>query len=135
MQDIPSRNCAFRSGQENLHRPYLCVIIRLRRCHVRKSTADRRSHLSLTMEIDTIREHFARPPAEFGPTPFWFLNDELDEDRLRFALEEMKSKGIAGVVIHPRTGRIHTSFNISFNRASGHIGRTDYGKTVLFLIA
>ncbi|UCD58362.1 MAG: hypothetical protein JSV16_04395 [Candidatus Hydrogenedentota bacterium] len=56
------------------------------------------------MEIATIREHFARPPAEFGPTPFWFLNDELDEQRLCRALEEMKSKDITGVVIHPRSG-------------------------------
>ncbi|NQU07205.1 MAG: hypothetical protein HQ583_01495, partial [Candidatus Abyssubacteria bacterium] len=56
------------------------------------------------MEIDTIREQFARPPTEFGPTPFWFLNDELDEESLCHALEEMKSKGIAGVIMHPRTG-------------------------------
>lgn len=56
------------------------------------------------MEIDVIREYFARPPVEFGPTPFWFLNDELEETRLSSALEEMKSKGVAGVVIHPRTG-------------------------------
>ncbi len=56
------------------------------------------------MEIDAIRERFARPPAEFGPTPFWFINDELDEGRLARALEEMSAKGVAGVVIHPRTG-------------------------------
>ena len=56
------------------------------------------------MVIDTIREQFSHPPAEFGPTPFWFLNDDLDEGRLCAALEEMKAKGIAGVVIHPRTG-------------------------------
>ncbi|MBI5118215.1 hypothetical protein HZA56_17195 [Candidatus Poribacteria bacterium] len=56
------------------------------------------------MHIDTIRELFARPPAEYGPTPFWFLNDELDEGRLSSSLEEMKAKGIAGVIIHPRTG-------------------------------
>ncbi len=56
------------------------------------------------MRIDTIRDRFSRPPAEFGPTPFWFLNDDLNEEGLRAALEEMKSKGVAGVVIHPRTG-------------------------------
>lgn len=56
------------------------------------------------MKIDTIRELFAHPPTEFGPTPFWFLNDDLDPHRLRSALEEMKAKGIAGVIIHPRTG-------------------------------
>ncbi len=56
------------------------------------------------MQIDTLREHFAHPPVEFGPTPFWFLNDELDEKRLRLALEEMKAKGIAGVMLHPRSG-------------------------------
>ncbi len=56
------------------------------------------------MQIDTLRERFAQPPAEFGPTPFWFLNDDLDEERLSSALAEMRSKGIAGVIIHPRTG-------------------------------
>jgi hypothetical protein len=56
------------------------------------------------MGTTTIRERFAHPPAEFGPTPFWFINDDLDEGRLCSALEEMKAKGIAGVIIHPRTG-------------------------------
>ena len=64
----------------------------------------RRGCLPSIMQVDTLRELFARPPVEFGPTPFWFLNDELDEERLSLALEELKSKGIAGVVIHPRTG-------------------------------
>ncbi|GAB4338732.1 MAG: hypothetical protein Kow0099_13110 [Candidatus Abyssubacteria bacterium] len=56
------------------------------------------------MQIDTLRERFARPPAQFGPTPFWFLNDDLDEGRLSDALNQMKSKGFAGVILHPRTG-------------------------------
>lgn len=56
------------------------------------------------MQIDALRERFAHPPARFGPTPFWFLNDDLNEARLSDALEQMKRKGFAGVIIHPRTG-------------------------------
>ncbi len=41
---------------------------------------------------------------EFTPIPFWFINDELTKEKLRGQLEDFKSKGVDGVVLHPRIG-------------------------------
>lgn len=41
---------------------------------------------------------------EFTPIPFWFLNDELNEDELCRQLEDFNEKGVNGVVLHPRMG-------------------------------
>jgi len=60
--------------------------------------------IAFIMQIDAIREQFSQPPAEYSPTPFWFLNDNLQEDRIAQNLEELKAKGISSVIIHPRTG-------------------------------
>jgi hypothetical protein len=56
------------------------------------------------MGIESLRDRFKNPPREYGPTPFWGLNDDLDPDRLRFALREFADKGCAGVFMHARTG-------------------------------
>ncbi len=48
---------------------------------------------------------FRQPPNQYRPFPFWFLNDDLDEDHIRFALDEFaKENKYGGVVAHPRTG-------------------------------
>ena len=41
---------------------------------------------------------------EYTPIPFWFINDELTKEKLRGQLEDFKSKGVDGVVLHPRIG-------------------------------
>ena len=41
---------------------------------------------------------------EYTPIPFWFINDELTKEKLRRQLEDFKSKGVDGVVLHPRIG-------------------------------
>ena len=41
---------------------------------------------------------------EYTPIPFWFINDALTKEKLRSQLEDFKSKGVDGVVIHPRIG-------------------------------
>ncbi len=51
-----------------------------------------------------IKENFLNPGQEYGPTPFWDLNDDLKPDRLRFCLRELDRKGCAGVFMHARTG-------------------------------
>jgi len=56
------------------------------------------------MTLDEIQRMFSRPGREYGPTPFWGLNDGLDPDRLRTALRDFAGKGWAGVFMHGRTG-------------------------------
>lgn len=46
----------------------------------------------------------AAPPAEYGPFPFWFWNDDLDEGELLDQLRRFHAGGVGGVVIHPRVG-------------------------------
>ena len=44
------------------------------------------------------------PPTEFGVMPFWFLNDELDEQEIRRQIADFADHGVGGFVLHPRIG-------------------------------
>ncbi len=49
--------------------------------------------------------HFLdRPPREYTPIPFWFLNDDLDHAEIRRQLKDFCDHGVYGVVLHPRMG-------------------------------
>jgi hypothetical protein len=52
----------------------------------------------------TTIETFREPSRDFGILPFWFLNGELDPDEMRFQLEELRDKGMQGVILHGRYG-------------------------------
>jgi len=56
------------------------------------------------MGIDEIRGFLKEPGREWGPTPFFALNSNLDPEELVWALEELARAGMAGVFLHPRTG-------------------------------
>ncbi|MFH1570634.1 MAG: glycosylhydrolase-like jelly roll fold domain-containing protein [Gemmatimonadota bacterium] len=47
---------------------------------------------------------FRDPPLEFGPIPFWFWNDDLDETELLRQLRAFAAAGCGGVVPHARVG-------------------------------
>lgn len=47
---------------------------------------------------------FKQPDKEYTPYPFWFWNDELDEDEIRRQINEMSHKDVNGFVLHPRIG-------------------------------
>lgn len=49
-------------------------------------------------------QEFRTPNRDFGILPFWFLNGELDPEEMRFQLEELRDKGMQGVVFHGRYG-------------------------------
>jgi hypothetical protein len=51
-----------------------------------------------------LEDLFVDPPREYGPAPFWFLNEMLDEAELSYQIREMKEKGLSGYVMHPRYG-------------------------------
>lgn len=42
--------------------------------------------------------------AEFTPIPFWFFNDEPNEEKIRAQLADYVEKGVNGIVLHPRIG-------------------------------
>lgn len=44
------------------------------------------------------------PPREFSLIPFWFLNDTLDDDRIRQQIADFDAHGVYGFVLHPRMG-------------------------------
>ncbi len=52
-------------------------------------------------------ETFLHPPTEFGLIPFWFWNDDLDEEELIRQLRGFHEAGFGGVVPHARTGLSH----------------------------
>ena len=55
-------------------------------------------------DFSSVTDGFANPGNEFSVIPFWFLNDELDRDRMLTQLEDFYSKGIRAIVPHPRLG-------------------------------
>ena len=41
---------------------------------------------------------------EFSQAPFWFWNDELNEEEISRQLDEFQARGVHAFVIHPRAG-------------------------------
>lgn len=54
--------------------------------------------------ITELLEKIKNPGKEYSPIPFWFLNDDFSDDEIVRQLEEFNSKGVNGVVLHPRIG-------------------------------
>ena len=53
---------------------------------------------------DRLGTHFVNPPRCYAPMPFWFLNDDLDDDEIRRQIHDFYDHGIGGLVLHPRVG-------------------------------
>ena len=54
--------------------------------------------------INSLINEILHPGKEFTPIPFWFLNDHLTDEEIIRQLKEFRSKGVWGVVLHPRIG-------------------------------
>jgi hypothetical protein len=54
--------------------------------------------------MDTLKEKFLHPGAEYSPFPFWFWNDALDKGEILRQIRDFKDKGVDGFVLHPRIG-------------------------------
>jgi len=55
------------------------------------------------ISISTLRHQFSSPPLEYGPIDCWWWEAaHLDKERMRWQLEEMKEKGVAGTWFYPR---------------------------------
>lgn len=49
-------------------------------------------------------DNFRDPPREFSVMPFWFWNDDLEEEEIVRQIADFESHGVYGFVIHPRIG-------------------------------
>jgi len=56
------------------------------------------------MDQQDLKELFKSPPQRLGMAPFWFLNEKLDADELRWQVQQMHEKGMSGYVMHARYG-------------------------------
>ncbi len=56
------------------------------------------------MSKTDLHQTFADPPREFGILPFWFWNDDLQDDELIRQIHEFYAKGFGGFLLHPRVG-------------------------------
>lgn len=54
--------------------------------------------------ISKFFKNFKTPPKETSLAPFWFLNDSLEPEHLRFQLREMCDKGVYECILHARKG-------------------------------
>jgi hypothetical protein len=61
---------------------------------------------STARNIDSIElpDGWLEPPTEFSLAPFWFWNDALGKEEIARQLDDFKSHGVYGFVIHPRAG-------------------------------
>jgi len=54
--------------------------------------------------LENMKKEFISPSNEYTAVPLWFWNDDLKEDEIIRQINDFKSKGIMGFVIHPRLG-------------------------------
>ena len=59
------------------------------------------------MDLQQAFATFSAPPREFGPIPFWFLNDDLEEEELLRQLHAFHDAHYGGFVLHARVGLSH----------------------------
>ena len=58
----------------------------------------------VTVDKNTLGQVFSDPPREFGVLPFWFWNDDLEDEELLRQIQEFHAKGFGGFLIHARIG-------------------------------
>lgn len=82
---------------------------------------------------DALREGFQNPPRELSMVPLWSWNGDLDEEELRFQIDEMIDKGVYGAFMHARAG-IESSSTPYFSDAWWNAIEfcVDYGREVGF---
>src|SRR5437016_1957811 len=49
---------------------------------------------------------FKDPPASYRPSPFWSWNSALDDEELRWQIDQFKDKGYGGYFMHSRVGLV-----------------------------
>lgn len=54
--------------------------------------------------MDTIKNLFLNPTAEYRTAPLWVWNADMTEEEIEKMLEELKAHGFGGVFVHPRPG-------------------------------
>ena len=75
------------------------------------------------MSQERLEKEFINPPQKYGPAPFWFLNEKLDEKELSWQIEEMQQKGLSGYVMHARYGLEVPYLSDEWFAKIGHIVR------------
>ncbi|MBQ7851036.1 MAG: hypothetical protein IJ343_15025, partial [Clostridia bacterium] len=56
------------------------------------------------MTLDEMQKAFLAPDPAYSPIPFWFWNDALTREELTRQIDDFRSHGVMGFVIHPRKG-------------------------------
>lgn len=59
------------------------------------------------MSLETLRQLFIEPPADFGMIPFWFWNDDLADEELLSQIRQFHDAGFSGFIPHARCGLSH----------------------------
>ena len=75
-------------------------------------------------QFETLVKQIQEPSAEFTPVPFWFFNDEPDEEKIAAQLADYVDKGVNAIVLHPRIGVPKTLEYLS----------EDYFKAIRFIV-
>ncbi|NLV74761.1 MAG: hypothetical protein GXY52_08785 [Chloroflexi bacterium] len=71
----------------------------------------------MTQTYRDLIDHIARPPLEYAPVPFWFLNEVLEPERLAWQMRQMHAQHVDAAVLHPRPGLVTEYLSPDFWRA------------------
>lgn len=56
------------------------------------------------VKLANLARSFEDPPQQFGPMPFWFWNDELEDNEIIRQIHKMHAMGFGGFIPHARVG-------------------------------
>ncbi|MFD0672425.1 glycosyl hydrolase [Cohnella sp. GCM10027633] len=56
--------------------------------------------------MESMRESFANPTSDYRTAPLWVWNDDMNAERIREQLTELRTHGFGGAFVHPRPGLI-----------------------------
>ena len=57
-------------------------------------------------DYSSLINEFKDPGPDYRPAPLWVWNNDVSREDIDHSLAELKSQGVGGVFIHPRTGLI-----------------------------
>jgi hypothetical protein len=67
-------------------------------------------HVRRITLISLDARYMVDPPAQYRPAPLWIWNDDMNEQRIREQLKELKQHGFGGAFVHPRPGLVTPYF-------------------------
>lgn len=87
-----------------MHRSSLSSVVRYMALAIAAFAAGQADTCRTAAVAADVLAEFKDPPREFSVMPFWFWNDDLQDEELVRQIADFEAHGVYGFVIHPRIG-------------------------------